>query len=112
MPRSFAHGARVSRKYWSALAALTYATALSYASYAAGPVLAQERQKEQKQGAQASPKGNADLPAYSPEQIQAGQALFAGQCSFCHGRDAGGGEGGPDLTASPLVAEDVRGEKI
>jgi cytochrome c oxidase cbb3-type subunit 3 len=52
------------------------------------------------------------LPAYSPEQIQAGQALFAGQCSFCHGRDAAGGEGGPDLTASALVAQDAHGEKI
>jgi cytochrome c oxidase cbb3-type subunit 3 len=112
MPRSFAHGSRPSRKYWSALAALTCATALPYASYAAGPVPAQEPQKEQKQGAQASPKGNADLPAYSPEQIQAGQALFAGQCSFCHGRDTTGGEGGPDLTASELVAQDVRGDKI
>jgi cytochrome c oxidase cbb3-type subunit 3 len=38
--------------------------------------------------------------------------LFASQCSFCHGRDAGGGESGPDLTASALVEQDVHGEKI
>ena len=119
MPRSFAHSSGVSRKYWSALAALTCATALSYASYASSPVPAQEPRQEQKQGVQGSPKGpqtspqaNADSPAYSPEQIQAGQALFAGQCSFCHGRDTAGGEGGPDLTASELVAQDVRGDKI
>jgi cytochrome c oxidase cbb3-type subunit 3 len=46
------------------------------------------------------------------EQIQAGKTLFAAQCSFCHGRDAGGGEGGPDLIASVLVEQDVQGEKI
>src|SRR5439155_5848055 len=36
----------------------------------------------------------------------------AGQCGFCHGRDAAGGETGPDLTRSTLVAEDSRGDKI
>jgi cytochrome c oxidase cbb3-type subunit 3 len=46
------------------------------------------------------------------EQIQAGKTLFAAQCSFCHGRDAAGGEGGPDLTASALVEQDVQGDKI
>ena len=33
-------------------------------------------------------------------------------CAFCHGRDAGGGEDGPDLTRSKLVADDVGGDKI
>jgi len=41
-----------------------------------------------------------------------GQALFAARCGFCHGRDAAGGETGPDLTSSPLVGEDVRGDKL
>ncbi len=50
--------------------------------------------------------------SYPPEQVQAGQVLFASQCGFCHGRDAMGGETGPDLTRSMLVAEDVRGDKI
>jgi cytochrome c oxidase cbb3-type subunit III len=48
---------------------------------------------------------------YSPEQVQAGEAAFVSQCGFCHGRDAQGAEG-PDLTRSPLVADDVRGDKI
>ena len=39
----------------------------------------------------------------SPEQVQAGQRVFAAQCGFCHGRDAMGGETGPDLTKSALV---------
>ncbi len=41
-----------------------------------------------------------------------GQSLFVQNCAFCHGRDAGGGEEGPDLTRSKLVAEDVAGNKI
>ena len=49
---------------------------------------------------------------YTPEQIQAGQTRFSSQCGFCHGRDAAGGETGPDLTRSVLVAQDVRGDKI
>jgi cytochrome c oxidase cbb3-type subunit 3 len=44
--------------------------------------------------------------------VQAGRAAFTAQCGFCHGRDAMGGETGPDLTRSALVAEDVRGDKI
>jgi len=50
--------------------------------------------------------------SYPPEQVQAGETRFVGQCGFCHGRDAGGGESGPDLIRSTLVAEDVRGDKI
>jgi cytochrome c oxidase cbb3-type subunit 3 len=50
--------------------------------------------------------------AYAPELVQQGQAVFAAYCGFCHGRDAMGGETGPDLTRSLLVAEDVRGDKI
>ena len=49
---------------------------------------------------------------YTPAQIEEGKTRFAAQCGFCHGRDATGGESGPDLTRSALVAEDVRGNKI
>lgn len=48
----------------------------------------------------------------SQATIDTGQGLFQQNCAFCHGRDAGGGETGPDLTGSKLVAEDVRGDKI
>ncbi len=43
---------------------------------------------------------------------EAGGALFHQNCSFCHGRDAMGGETGPDLTRSKLVLSDTTGEKI
>jgi cytochrome c oxidase cbb3-type subunit 3 len=49
---------------------------------------------------------------YTAEQIQAGELRFGAQCGFCHGRDAAGGETGPDLTRSELVAQDVRGDKL
>jgi cytochrome c oxidase cbb3-type subunit 3 len=49
---------------------------------------------------------------YPVAQIEAGQARFASMCGFCHGRDAAGGESGPDLTRSALVASDVRGNKL
>ena len=41
-----------------------------------------------------------------------GKSLFASHCAFCHGRDAAGGESGPDLTRSRLIARDVRGDRI
>jgi len=52
-------------------------------------------------------------PQSSPSpQVQAGQTLFAAQCAFCHGRDAAGGETGPDLTSSEIVEKDVGGNEI
>jgi cytochrome c oxidase cbb3-type subunit 3 len=49
---------------------------------------------------------------YPAAQIEAGQQRFAAMCGFCHGRDAAGGESGPDLTRSELVAGDLRGNKL
>jgi cytochrome c oxidase cbb3-type subunit 3 len=49
---------------------------------------------------------------YPAEQIQTGEGRFNSQCGFCHGRDAAGGETGPDLTRSALIAQDTRGDKI
>jgi cytochrome c oxidase cbb3-type subunit III len=51
-------------------------------------------------------------PAPTPAQVQRGQTVFSAQCGFCHGRDAMGGETGPDLTRSAVVAEDIKGDKI
>jgi cytochrome c oxidase cbb3-type subunit III len=41
-----------------------------------------------------------------------GQKIFPSTCSFCHGAQARGGEGGPDLLESVLVIDDVGGNKI
>ncbi len=44
-------------------------------------------------------------------QIAQGKELFETSCSFCHGADARGGIG-PDLLESPVVLDDVNGNKI
>ena len=50
--------------------------------------------------------------APSPEQLAAGKALFLEKCAFCHGPDTAGGESGPDLTRSTVVAADTNGNRI
>ena len=56
--------------------------------------------------------GGNSASASSPATIAAGGSLFQQNCAFCHGRDASGGETGPDLTRSKLVTADVGGDKI
>ena len=52
------------------------------------------------------------IKTYPPELVESGASLFRQDCSFCHGRDATGGETGPNLTRSRLVRSDVDGDKI
>ncbi len=101
MTFSLLHGLRASRGYWLVLVVVSCMTALSYAQSPA------QSSNDAPGAARSGAKHGATV-----EQIEAGKALFAAQCSFCHGRDATGGEGGPDLTASALVEQDVDGEKI
>jgi cytochrome c oxidase cbb3-type subunit III len=66
------------------------------------------------QGSPASQKPPQTMTpqTYPAELVQRGQGAFSANCAFCHGRDTMGGETGPDLTRSVLVAEDVHGDKI
>lgn len=66
----------------------------------------------QQSPASQKPPQTVTAQTYPADLVQRGQGLFAATCGFCHGRDAMGGETGPDLTRSALVAEDVRGDKI
>jgi cytochrome c oxidase cbb3-type subunit 3 len=50
--------------------------------------------------------------SFTGTQIDAGGVLFLQNCAFCHGKDTGGGESGPDLTRSKLVSSDKAGEAI
>ncbi len=45
-------------------------------------------------------------------QVDRGKALYGVNCNFCHGSDARGGEGGPNLLRSDLVLNDQNGELI
>lgn len=51
-------------------------------------------------------------PPESPEVVARGKALYGVQCNFCHGSDARGGEGGPNLLRSQIVLSDQKGEAI
>jgi mono/diheme cytochrome c family protein len=72
--------------------------------------------------AQAQPPGGAragqrpqaypDRPKAPQDVIDRGKAVYGVNCAFCHGSDAGGGEGGPNLLRSGVVLEDQSGELI
>jgi len=69
--------------------------------------------RDPKQSPASQPRLKTATPqTYTAEQIRAGELRFGAQCGFCHGRDAAGGEQGPDLTRSELIAQDVRGDKV
>lgn len=51
-------------------------------------------------------------PPADPAKVALGKQIFSVNCSFCHGSDARGGEGGPNLIRSELVMNDNDGELI
>src|SRR5580704_15288427 len=51
-------------------------------------------------------------PPGDPAMIARGQALYGVNCQFCHGSDARGGEGGPNLLRAEIVLNDQNGELI
>jgi len=51
-------------------------------------------------------------PVSDQAAVERGQQLLTEQCGFCHGSNARGGSGGPDLTRSALVQEDENGRQL
>ncbi|MGH9620449.1 MAG: c-type cytochrome [Bryobacteraceae bacterium] len=51
-------------------------------------------------------------PKQNPAAVARGKQLFETNCSFCHGLEATGGNGGPDLVGSVLVNNDNHGNLI
>ncbi len=51
-------------------------------------------------------------PNQDPAAVVRGKRLFSANCTFCHGPDATGGNGGPDLIRSVLVNHDEHGNLI
>src|SRR5271163_4929438 len=51
-------------------------------------------------------------PPGDPAMIERGKALYGVNCQFCHGSDARGGEGGPNLIRAEIVLNDQNGELI
>jgi mono/diheme cytochrome c family protein len=54
----------------------------------------------------------AQQPATDAAAVERGQMLLVNQCGFCHGANARGGSGGPDLTRSVVVQTDEAGKQI
>lgn len=63
-------------------------------------------------GRAARPPSYPDRPPADQAAIDRGKALYGVNCNFCHGSDARGGEGGPNLLRSELVLNDQKGELI
>ncbi len=60
----------------------------------------------------ARPAAYPSRPPADPAVVERGRALYGVNCNFCHGSDARGGEGGPNLLRSEMVLNDVNGEMI
>jgi cytochrome c oxidase cbb3-type subunit 3 len=60
----------------------------------------------------AKPTTTKKVGGQASSPVARGKLAFARDCSFCHGKDAEGGESGPDLTRSRLITRDVRGDRI
>lgn len=58
------------------------------------------------------PSPYPERPPADPAVVQQGKNAFGVRCAFCHGSDARGGEGGPNLLRSELVLTDRNGELI
>jgi cytochrome c oxidase cbb3-type subunit 3 len=56
--------------------------------------------------------GDFPRPPSDPAAVDRGKGIFSVNCSFCHGSDARGGEGGPNLLRSPIVLNDQKGNLI
>src|SRR6266481_2826053 len=58
-------------------------------------------------------RNSAAWPQAVPQDpaVERGRKQFQQSCGFCHGPDATGARG-PDLVRSPLVAHDVKGDKL
>src|SRR5262245_28612117 len=51
-------------------------------------------------------------PPADAAALERGKGLYSVNCGFCHGSDARGGEGGPNLLRSSAVLNDAHGELI
>ncbi|HZJ33381.1 MAG TPA: cytochrome c [Vicinamibacterales bacterium] len=51
-------------------------------------------------------------PPADPAALERGKAAYGTYCTFCHGADTRGGDGGPSLLRSGVVLDDQNGELI
>ena len=63
-------------------------------------------------GSSARAQQQALTPVTDQAAVERGKALHVEHCGFCHGANARGGSGGPDLTRSVVVQEDESGKQL
>src|SRR5882757_6773283 len=51
-------------------------------------------------------------PPGDAAMVERGKAIYGVNCAFCHGSDARGGEGGPNLIRSEVLLNDQNGELL
>ena len=51
-------------------------------------------------------------PPADPAALERGRGVYGTYCTFCHGADTRGGDGGPSLLRSAVVLDDQNGELI
>lgn len=51
-------------------------------------------------------------PSFDAAAIERAKPIFEAQCGFCHGNDARGRAGGPDLARSLVVLADTKGKEL
>jgi cytochrome c oxidase cbb3-type subunit III len=51
-------------------------------------------------------------PPADPAALERGRGVYGTYCTFCHGADTRGGDGGPSLLSSAIVLDDQHGELI
>lgn len=60
----------------------------------------------------ARPSAFPDRPPADPAMLERGKVSYGVNCTFCHGADARGGSGGPNLIRAEVVLNDKNGELI
>jgi cytochrome c oxidase cbb3-type subunit 3 len=57
-------------------------------------------------------QGGRGGPQFDQDAVDRGAQLLVRHCGFCHGSNARGAAGGPDLLRSPLVMDDENGKQL
>lgn len=111
MKQDMACKARKARK-----AVLCFAVLAAFAFCMSGAQTLRAQQPPPAGGGRgAAPPRRQDFPKRppgDPAAIERGKALYGVNCTFCHGADTRGGDGGPSLLRTATVLDDQHGELI
>ena len=95
--------------FWVALAGYTPLYGQPPASQAQQPAGGRGRGAAPAPG---RPEVYPSRPPADPASLERGRGLYGVSCTFCHGADTRGGDGGPSLLRSQVVQDDQNGEVI